>query len=254
VFQDTDEGHCGSCGRVCPSGICQGGQCRGARAGHVILACLDLARDVPSGSPQEQLLGNSLFLPSRSNVRVLVYDQYTRAANRSIVLGVLDRAALARGRQVTVTDTNTALEVTAALDVTKFEALLVLDQPRAPAGRLAEIGAAWQGALASYVGAGGVVVVLAGPGGRAEMPDLVSAAGLLDASGQSLVTGAQLYNRAPADAVGIDVISPFRATTDTCTFTTQAPSDFATVFVVTDSPASSGALGAPVVVHRVIVP
>jgi hypothetical protein len=86
------------------------------------------------------------------------------------------------------------------------------------------------------------------------MADFVTSAGLFAVSGQALVTGDLLYDRAPADAIGVNVLSPFRAPSITCRFTTTGTPDDTTVFVVTDSPPSSGMLGAPVVIHRVIAP
>jgi hypothetical protein len=86
------------------------------------------------------------------------------------------------------------------------------------------------------------------------MPAFLDSAGLLSATGQTHVVGSQIHNRAPADAVGLNVLTPFLALQSTCTFTTTSPPDSTTVYVVTDMPASSGNLGAPVVVHRVILP
>ena len=102
--------------------------------------------------------------------------------------------------------------------------------------------------------AGGIVVVLTSDTGRGEMPDFIKGAGLLDVTGQLNLTGNALYNRSPADAIGIGVLTQFRAPAQTCTFTTAVQSDGSTVFVITDSPSSSGMLGTPVVVHRVVAP
>jgi hypothetical protein len=71
---------------------------------------------------------------------------------------------------------------------------------------------------------------------------------------QTSVTGNIVYNRAPADAVGINVLTQFRARRETCTFTTPPPPDSSTVFVVTDAASAAGTLGAPSVVHRVVLP
>jgi hypothetical protein len=63
------------------------------------------------------------------------------------------------------------------------------------------------------------------------------------------VTGAFLYNRASFDSVGNNVISPFSAPTDSCTFTTTATPNQSTIFVVREA---ADDVSAPVVVHRVI--
>ena len=78
------------------------------------------------------------------------------------------------------------------------------------------------------------------------------AAELLDVTGQTVVSNAYLYNRAPADALGINVISPFLAPMNSCTFTTSLTPDADDIFVISDT--ASPAVGSPVVVHRVIEP
>jgi uncharacterized protein YyaL (SSP411 family) len=55
-------------------------------------------------------------------------------------------------------------------------------------------------------------------------------------------------------AIGVNVLSPFRAPRESCRFLTGAPTDAYTVFVITDTPSSAGTLGAPAVIHRVVAP
>jgi hypothetical protein len=253
VNTDTDEDNCGACGRRCASGICQGGRCVGATAGHEVLFCMDYRTPPASGSPQQLLLGNAVFISPASPVRVLEYTQDTPVGVVNSVKQTLDAIALARVRTYTPTPALTSLAVTNMLSVTNYDVLLVEDQSTAPAGRLATLGSDWAGTIDSFVHAGGTVVVLAGDGGTAEMGDLLSGAGLLTVTGQTSVTGTQVYNRAAGDAIGLNVLTPYRATRETCTFKTSAP-DATTSFVVTDSLASAGTLGAPVVVHRVLAP
>jgi hypothetical protein len=225
----------------------------GATAGHEVVFCADYRAQPAAGSPQQRLLGNAVFLPPANPVRVLGYTQYTPAAVVAAVKSTLDAERVVRGRTYAITPAPTSLDVTTLLDVFSFEVLLVYDQSTAPAGRLATVGSAFAGTIDSFVRAGGTVVVLAGDGGRAEMDDLLSGAALLSATGQTSVTNAQIYNRAPGDAIGLNVLTPFRAVRETCTFATGAPDAF-TSFVVTDSPGPAGPLGAPVVVHRVVAP
>jgi hypothetical protein len=253
VNLETDENHCGACPIVCPSGICQGGLCRGATAGHVVALCTDLAAATPAGSAQETLLGNAVFLARRVAVRILTYEQYARPANVRAVLTTLDEAAASRGRSYSLTRATTSVDVVNGLDVTRHDVLLVYDQSRAPAGRLAEVGVSWLSAADTFVRAGGTVVVLAGPGGRGEMDDLLTSAGFLSVTAQPSLTGTEIHNRAPADAVGIGVVTPFRASAETCSFTTTVVPDASSIFVVTDTAPGAG-VGAPVVVHRVVVP
>ena len=253
VNPEIDENNCGRCNRRCVSGICQGSQCVGATAGHAVLFCMDYRTRAIAGAPQEKLLENAIFLGPRSTVRVLAYAQYTPQSVITAVGSTLDAAAQARGRSYTLTSGATSLDVANSLNVFSYDVLLVYDQSLAPAGRLASIGTGLANAVDSFTRAGGTVVVLAGDGGRGEMSDLITNAGLLDVSGQTSVTGALVYDRGLADAIGINVLTPFRASRETCTFATPPP-DSSTVFVVTDAPSSAGRIGAAVVVHRVVAP
>jgi hypothetical protein len=253
VDLNIDPDHCGSCPNVCPSGICQGSKCVGANVGHVMLACMDYSTPV-ANSPQTVLLGNAVFLPVRSPVRILAYSEYAPAAVRTKVNQDIGYAATARGRTYTITDSATHADVTAKLNVNDYDVFVIYDQSSAPAGELASIGADWQTStvLSSFASAGGVIVGLSSATGTAEMGQLFSNAELLDVSAETSASNQTLYNRAPADALGINVISPFLAAKESCTFTTSTTPDADTIFVIQD--AASPAVGAPVVVHRVIEP
>jgi hypothetical protein len=254
VNTDNDENNCGQCNRICASGICQGGQCVGATAGHIVTFCMDYRTIAPAGSPSRVLLGNAIFLDSANPLRIYAYDEFALPGVVSAVNATIDAIAIARGRTYTITTVSQAAGVSLNLSIFDHEVLLVYDQPGAPAGRLGNTGTVWASALGAFVAAGGNVVVLAGSGGVGEMDDLLTNANLLPATAQTTVNGQVLYNRAPADAVGLNVLSTFRARNETCTFTTSLTPDPSNVFVITDSPASSGTIGAPVVVHRVVLP
>lgn len=254
VNTDNDPNNCGSCNHHCASGICQGGTCVGATAGHEVVACMDFATRPGAGTPQQTLLGNAVFLTAKNPVRIYAYRQFTPNAVVNSVNGAIAAVATARGRTYSITPETDSTQVPLNLSIFDYEVLLVYDQPNAPAGRLANVGTSWASAVDSFVRAGGTAVVLAGDAGTAEMDDLVTNAGLLTVTGQTSVTGDQVYNRAPADAVGLNVLTPFLATAETCTFTTPPPPDSTTVFVITDTASSTGSLGSPIVVHRVLAP
>jgi hypothetical protein len=226
----------------------------GATAGHEILFCMDYRAIATAGTSQEKVLENAVFLGGKSNVRILGYAEYATAAVVTSVNASLTNAAQNRARTYTLTSAATSLDLSNTLSVSNFDVLLVYDQPKAAAGQLATVGASVADAIDAFVRAGGVVVVLTSNTGRGEMPDFIKDAGLLDVGGQQNLTGNALYNRSPADAIGIGVLNQFRAPAQTCTFTTTVQPDGTTVFVVTDSPATSGMIGAPVVVHRVVAP
>jgi hypothetical protein len=253
VDLNIDPFNCGFCGNVCPTGLCQGGRCVGANFGHTVLACMNYDESGAQNSPQTVLLGNAVFLPLRNQVRLLTYGQHAPAANRNSVNATITRAGNARGQTLMATAAATPTDVVAQLNVLNFEVFLVYDQPDAPAGLLAGIGTSWNATLDSFTRAGGVVVVLSGGGGRAEMDELITNAGLLPVTNEVDITFAQAFNRSPIDAIGVNVLSPFRTLTRSCTFTTTVTPDASTAFVITDAPADAG-LGQPVVVHRIQAP
>ncbi len=252
VDLNSDPKHCGSCNKVCPTGLCQGGKCVGAKAGHIVTACINYQQNFQTSS-QTVLLGNAVFLPFANPVRILAYDQYVQNNARQRADQTIGWAATARGRTYNITSVSTAAGVTAQLSVLDYDVFLVYDQPNAPAGTLGSIGSSWMSTLDSYARAGGVIVVLSGGDGVGEMPAFLTNSNLLPVSTETDVTGSQLYNRAPTDAVGLNVLTPFAAMKSTCTFTTSVTPDATTTFVVTDQP-PNGPLGSPVVVHRTALP
>jgi Stigma-specific protein, Stig1 len=251
VDYNIDSENCGSCGNSCPSGICQGGKCAGANVGHVVLACMDYQTPAKN-TAQTALMGNAVLLPIRNPVRILAYTEYAPAAERAKVDQDVGFAAAARGRTFSITPLTKYTSATASLNISNYDVFLIYDQTGAPAGQLANVGSAWQknSVVDSFASAGGVVIALSG--GKSEMDQFLSSSELLDVSAQTVVSASTLYNRAPADAMGINVISPFFAPMNSCTFTTSVVQDADNIFVVRD--AASPAAGSPVVVHRVIEP
>ena len=81
------------------------------------------------------------------------------------------------------------------------------------------------------------------------MDEIFTNAQELEFSAHTVVTGSFLYNRASLDSVGNNVISPFSAPAESCTFTTSATPGTSTVFVIRDA---ANDIASPVVVHRAI--
>ncbi|MEB2324201.1 MAG: hypothetical protein OZ921_16935, partial [Sorangiineae bacterium] len=249
VDLDSDPLNCGSCGRFCPSGICEAGHCLGATAGHIALLCMSFEQNFQS-SPQTTLLGNAVFLPVASPVRILTYGEYASNATRTRVNQALGWYASAKGRTFTLTAATSSADVQTRLAGFDYEVFLVYDEEAAPAGALGALGTAWASTLSDFLARGGVIVVTSGGGGRGEMSGLITSAGLLPVSAQRAATGTVLYNRAPADALGVNVLSPFLASRTSCTFETTATPSASTVFVVTDH-AADGGVDSPAVIHRI---
>jgi hypothetical protein len=173
------------------------------------------------------------------------YEQYASPTAVINAETLVDAEAKLLGRTVTFVPFNSSTTVSGSIDITTYDVLVVHDQIDAPSGTLASIGTTWQsdGNVAAFLHAGGVVVVLTGGSGTAEMPALASNADLLSIQSQTVITGS-LTVLAPADAVGSGVISPYIPKPSTVSLTTEADGGDV-VWVV-------GQSGAPVVVHKVM--
>jgi hypothetical protein len=85
------------------------------------------------------------------------------------------------------------------------------------------------------------------------MHELINAGELLPVAidGQTEITAEQVFNLAPFDVLGVNVVAPFLGSSHTCTFDTTLTTDNETIVVLSDD---NGPDGAPVAIHRVIAP
>jgi hypothetical protein len=263
---NSDPDNCGECGNACPSDICQDGLCRGARYGNVALVCSDL-NSATSDSGMTALLGNAVFMPLTNPVKVLAYTRGASAAAVNKVNLMIAAAGSPRSRTAEITEATTVQAVTADLNIDDYQVLLIHDLDQAESGDPAAAATTWESSsvLTSFAKAGGVIVVLDGGDGTGEMHELINAGNLLDptqktkiagqlplfTSGESPMAG-EVWNNAPFDVIGFNVLSQFRATSHTCTFVTDALESSELIFVLTDAPEIGE--GAPVAIHRVIAP
>jgi hypothetical protein len=254
----SDPDNCGKCSNSCPSDICQNGKCVGARYGNIALLCMDLNSAMTDSGPSD-LLGNAVFTSPTNPVRVLAYTRGASPAAVSKVHGLIRAEGATRGRDVVITEAPAVATVISDLNTTDFQVLLVHDLDQAAAGAAASTATDWESGstLSSFTKAGGVVIVLDGSDGRGEMHELISAANLLvgsglTMSGQTEITGDRVFNQAPADVLGANVLDNFLGTSHTCSFDTSGTPSKSTVFVITDDAAEG--MGEPVVIHRVVAP
>jgi hypothetical protein len=236
VDTTSDPFNCGACGTFCVSQICQSSMCVGSAAGGGIVFIGHDYSSTPAGTAQARVLSNAVFIPQLSQLRVLSYERYALQGAVNHVKNILTTAAQQEGRSLSITSTTNDADIPSTLTVQSYAVLLVHDQPSAPAGALAALGASWAPTLTQFTQQGGVVVVLDGGTGTGQMPQFVTATTLLDVV-------------APNDAVGIGVVSPYGAGYSSVSVTTE-PSGGSVVYVV-DLPSDAG-VAIPVVVHKAL--
>ncbi len=251
VDRDVDPLNCGSCGFECASALCEDGVCVGAVPGNVVLMCTGFPQ-VRQYHPTTVLLGNAAFLAPLSVIRMMLYTEFADPGAQSRVVQALDWSADLHAKSYEAAFVQAAADVPQQLNVRDYQVLLVLDQPRAPAGQLAEIGESWRIAANDFLASGGTVIVLDGASGAGEMASFVTSAGLYELEGEALLPAqASLFVQAPSNAVCINVPSPFGPLGPACGFEVSQGPGPNSVYAVTDRPAGEE-LGAPFVVHRVV--
>jgi hypothetical protein len=247
----ADPFNCGACNHICPTFLCANSTCVNGFNGEFVLIGHDFATTVPNPGSQVKVLTNSVFIRPSSPLRVLAYQRYALGPAVTRVTGIITAYAAQISRTLTLTTTVVDGDIPARLNVSDFDVLLVYDQATAPTGALGALGTSWANTLTTYVGAGGLVIVLDGSGsdaidaGASEMPQLITNAALLNVTSQvPLPQGTRVRNIAPGDSVGSNVGAQYGTTLDSARFAADPPSATIT-YVIFDQPD-----GQPVVIHR----
>lgn len=204
VNSQTDPDNCGGCDRVCASGVCTAGACSGTLRGHIIA----IGHDYRSRhAAMARVLGNAVALGSHNDVAV---GRLHGSADPTATAGTttaITSAMTTIGRPFHATNlpaTPTASTLT-GIDV------VVLDAQNGDGAATESSGAAWKSALATFLGRGGVVILLEGSAGVSYRfaigATLFTVGAPLDVTNQ-LATVAD-----GADVTTQQVVSPYRAET-----------------------------------------
>lgn len=243
VDLDADPSHCGGCGVLCPSGICEDGACVGSPAGHVIAVGLESGAS-PAGAWGLHIVASAVLVHPADPIHIVAF--HNAAHGGTAPLEALTESEIeSRGRSVEILRKG-ADEVPAILSAGSADVLLLTSSSADIVAASPSASAALGPALDGFLAHGGVVVVVSTPGRQDALESLVGTPSLLP--GLSIVpAGPGAYTVTSwTDSVAAGLFSPFAASEVARGFVLPSSSDATTVAV--------DAAGVPVVVHRAVVP
>jgi len=204
----NDPNHCGSCTRVCASGICEDSKCVGAIVGHVVA----IGHDYQSyHAGMARVLGNAIALGASYTVHVGFFRGSASDAARSGALSAAGVGTNATGRpHVFVGLTAITAQTLASVDV------VVVDAQIGDGDAAEALGQTWAPALPAFFARGGVVIVLEGANGVSYRA--AAGAGLYTVDAPSDATSQQVHIADGTDAVAYHVPSPYLAETTSVSF------------------------------------
>jgi len=190
----------------------------------------DFQKTLPTDE-QAILLTNSVFY-NPGAVSLLSFEHYADAATVTNGLSILTKYAAAQHITLNVQSSSTDAILTNDTLLASESAVLIWDQPNAPAGTLGSLGTPWAPHLSKFEQGGGVVIALDADQGVGEMPALVTNAALLSVTGHGALTpGSPASVPLAGLAIGRGMTSVYAVEQNTAWFTTSEPSGATTLYV-----------------------
>ncbi len=236
--------NCGGCNHVCPSGICEDGECVGDTAGHVVMLSMNYEESTASS---RRLLGNAAFLSLNNPVRVLDYRRFAVPESYVSVQGILEEQAAIRARSLHIRSTDRESEIL-SLAESEHDVFVLHDQELAPKDWGSVFGAAVKTSLLEFINRGGTVIALATTDAP-EMVPLANTLGLFRVDGVEPMAGELVTSETPTDVVSIGVPVPFLAKTTTSVFAMGGPATSTLTFVMSEAESP----WRPVAIHKAIL-
>ncbi len=153
-----DPKHCGRCNNLCISGICAGGACADATAGHLVVIGHNFTN---ATVVMQRLAGNAVFLSVGAPVRVLVFEGDATSESIEGTDRAIERVANENGRNW---ERQVAIDGLVTLQLASADVFVVYAQQNAHNNDLEKYGESWGLALSGFLRQGGIVVVFDGMG------------------------------------------------------------------------------------------
>lgn len=214
VDTSSSASDCGTCGHVCPSGICAESLCLGALRGHIIAIGHDYQRQHLT---MAHVLGNSIALGAHPDVGISRW-------HGTAVQAAMDGTSLAIGHamgQLGRPWHSVPLPSVASPYALDSSDVLLIEAQTGSGAAAEAMGASWRGPIDGFLQRGGVVIVLEGAGGVSHR--FARGAGLFDVGAPIEATGEQARVADGTDAIALQVVSPYLAEATSVVFPAAPP-------------------------------
>ncbi|MBN2803602.1 MAG: hypothetical protein JXR91_10940 [Deltaproteobacteria bacterium] len=242
VDNDTNPFNCGDCGTVCDTGICQSGECKIEKPGHIIVIGHDYTE---THTVLNRIIANSVFISPAAPVKIIAYTEFADTSNGGLVEKVnnaLDIEASNSGLTLSRDFIDTATDLSGI--ILNYDVLMIYTQKYGLDTDLWAVGNLWFSPLKDFLALGGIVVLIEGPGLNTGTCQILSGASLFSATGTYDCSGNTIDVVEPGDAVAQGVSKYYLAPLNsTCFETTEEKK------VAEDTTAN----GTPLI-HRIVLP